>query len=146
MNLQQAMSYLEEAVPDFEGRQSGFSARCGSSRATIMDEHEFARWVANEVATGKNRRVQAAFDGIEEILRSGEIAAQDWVRGCVEAVQDIVGWKESGEEVLLHYLGPETRRTWAALEAIRADLAESSILEAEVTMWRIAHHSVRTFA
>lgn len=143
MNLQQAMSYLGKAFPELENRQGGSPAWCASSREPVFDEHDFALLVAKEMALGKNYRVQVAFDGMEELLCSGETEVRDWVCAFVEAVQEVTGWKEPAEEELVRFLGPETRRAWAALDAIRADLAECSTLEAEVTMWRAIHHTGR---
>jgi len=140
MNLQQAMSYVVQAFPELENRRAESSAWHGT-REPIFDEHVFARFIANEMAQGKSHRVQVAFDGMEELLRSGETEVRDWVCAFVEAMQDFIGWKETAEEGLVRFLGPETRRAWAALDAIRADLAECSILEAEVTMWRAVHHT-----
>jgi hypothetical protein len=143
MNLQQAMSYLGKAFPELEDRRADSPVWCRRCLEPVFDEHDLARFIAKEMAQGKNRRVQVAFDGIEELLRLGEPAVRDWVCAFVDAVQDVAGWKETGEEGLVRFLGPETRRAWAALDAIRADLAECSILEAEVTMWRAVHHSCR---
>jgi hypothetical protein len=143
MNLQQAMSYLGKAFPELEDRRADSPVWCRRCLEPVFDEHDLARFIANEMAQGKNHRVQVAFDGMEELLRLGEPAVRDWVCAFVDAVQDVAGWKETGEEGLVRFLGPETRRAWAALGAIRADLAECSILEAEVTMWRAVHHSGR---
>jgi hypothetical protein len=143
MNLQQAMWYLGKAFPELEDRQADSPIWCGRSLEPAFDEHDLARFIAKEMAQGKNHRVQVAFDGMEELLRCGETDVRDWVCAFVEAMQDVVGWEETGEEGLVRFLGQETRRAWAALDAIRADLAECSILEAEVTMWRAVHHTGR---
>ncbi|HWX94100.1 MAG TPA: hypothetical protein VNY29_15855 [Terriglobales bacterium] len=142
MNLQQAMSHVVQAFPELENRRAE-SSTWHRSGEPIFDEHDFARFIAKEMAQGKNRRVQVAFDRMEELLCSGVTEVRDWVCAFVEAVQDVAGWKETGEEGLVRFLGPETRRAWTALDAIRADLAECSILEAEVTMWRAVHHTAR---
>jgi hypothetical protein len=142
MNLQQAMSHVIQAFPELENRGAESSTWHRTGEA-IFDEHDFARFIAKEMALGKNHRVQVAFDRMEELLCSGATEVRDWVCAFVEAVQDVAGWKETGEEGLVRFLGPETRRAWTALDAIRADLAECSILEAEVTMWRAVHHTGR---
>jgi hypothetical protein len=142
MNLQQAMSYVEQAFPELENRRAELSTRHRTGEPNF-DEHDFARFIAKEMAQAKNHRVQVAFDRMEELLCSGVTEVRDWVCAFVEAVQDVASWKETGEEGLVRFLGPETRRAWTTLDAIRADLAECSILEAEVTMWRAVHHSAR---
>jgi len=143
MNLKQAMSYLGQTFPEMKNRQVVTSPWCPRFREPICDEHDFARFVVTEMAQGKSHRVQLAFDGLEEMLCSGEIEVRDWVCTFVEAVQELSEWKQTGAEGVVRFLGPETRRAWEALDAIRGDLAECSTLEAEVTMWRAVHHTGR---
>jgi len=143
MNLKQAMSYLEQTFPEMKNRRVVTSAWCPRFREPIVDEHDFARFVARELTRGKSHCVQLAFDGMEAMLCSGETEVRDWVCAFVDALQEVTGWKETGEIGFVRFLGPETRRAWMALDAIRADLADCSILEAEVTMWRAVHHTGR---
>ena len=142
MNLQQAMSLLGREFPELEACAAD-SAHLGTPPGSVFDEHDFAQLITTEMASGRGNRVQQAFDGMEALLSTGGTAARDWVCSFVEALRDVVEWKDDGTEAFFHYLGPEMRRAWAALDAIHADLAECSILEAEVTMWRAVHHSQR---
>lgn len=141
MNLQQAMSFLRHAFPELKNHQRESPTWRGTFCTAIIDEHGVARLIAKEVARGNSHDVQMVFDGIEELLCSGEGPVRDWVRALIEAVQDVAGWTSQGQNAFLWFLGPETRRAWVALDAIRADLAECSILEAEVTMWRAVHRT-----
>ena len=142
--MQQAMSHLGRQFPELEDRGAEPSALCGKPRGPIIDVHDFARFVAKQFAQGNDKRVQAAFDKMEELLQGCETEGRDWVCGFLEALQDIACWRASGDEVFVRFLGPATRRTWTALDAIRTDLADCSILEAEVMMWRVVHHQART--
>jgi hypothetical protein len=143
MNMQQAMAHLEHQFPEFESRRVKSAPVCGKSRAPMFEVYDFACFVTKQLGQGHHQRVQIAFDGMEQLLKAGETDVRDWVCGFVEAVQDVAGWKESGDEAFVRFLGPETRRAWTTLDAIRTDLADCSILETEVTMWRAVHHQTR---
>jgi len=139
---QPAISRLRRDFPEFANRSEECSEWCGRSADRIPDVYEFARLVTNLFAQSKRKRVQEAFDRIEEFLRVGSPEVRDWVYGFLEALQDVAPWRPSGSEDFVRFLGSETFRAWTALDAIRTDLEDCSTLEAEVLMWRVVHHAV----
>jgi hypothetical protein len=138
MEKLQAISHLRQSFPDFST-----NARCqefAQSADPVANGYEFARFVTAQFAHTDPKQVQRVFDQVEDFLQTGNAEVRDWVCSFLEAVQDIAAWKLSGSDVFLRFLGPETRRAWSALEAIRRDLEDCSTLEAEVLMWRMVHH------
>jgi hypothetical protein len=137
MEKAQAISQLQRNFPDFAGAE--FSRGNVGSSASTFNGYDFASFVANLFSHAEPKRVQYAFDQMEDFLRVGGAEVRDWVCTFLEALQEITAWKSSGSDVFLRFLGPESRRAWSALEAIRRDLEDCSTLEAEVLMWRIVH-------
>ena len=84
--------------------------------------------------------LQSAFDRLEDCLSSGAPDVRSWVTGFLQSLQDVTHWSSSNLEVFVRFLGPNCRRIWETLNAIRFDLADCPILEAEVLMWRVVHH------
>lgn len=84
--------------------------------------------------------LQSAFDRLEECVVSGAADVRTWVTGFLQSLQDVTTWSSSNIEVFVRFLGPHSRRIWETLNAIRFDLADCPILEAEVLMWRVVHH------
>jgi hypothetical protein len=140
MDKHEAISRLRSAFPEFDGdspaQQQGMTTR---PRDT---EHEFARFVTHLFANPDSKRVRSAFDQVEDFLCNGSVELRKWVFSFLEALQDMAGWKASGSDVFLGFLGPETKRAWNALETIRRDLEDYSALEAEVLMWRVVHRDL----
>ena len=145
MNLQQATSLLRRECPECEqppADKTPWSARREPGfHETTLDEYAVARCVAKLLIERKDPRVQHAFNLMETILASGDTKVRDWVCGFLRALQDVAGWRASGYDAFVGFLQPETRRAWFALEAIQTDLADCSILEEEITMWRVVHHA-----
>ena len=144
MNLQQATALFLREFPELDRSHAGTKAWLVSCELSFrelgLDEYAMARCVAKLLADHKTPRVQAAFDLMERVLENGDPRVRDWVCGFLRALQDIAGWRESGHEAFVAFLQPETRRAWSALAAIQTDLADCSILEEEITMWRVVHH------
>jgi hypothetical protein len=84
--------------------------------------------------------LQSTFDRLEECVVSGAAEVRTWVTGFLQSLQDVTTWSSSNIEVFVRFLGPHSRRIWETLNAIRFDLADCPILEAEVLMWRVVHH------
>ncbi len=101
---------------------------------------EFARLVTGLYQRENYGSVQSAFDRLEEFLQYGSADARSWVTGFLQSLQDVTNWSSSNIDILVRFLGPNARRIWETLEAIRSDLATCSILEAEILMWRVVHH------
>jgi hypothetical protein len=101
--------------------------------------YRFARIVRELKHHEDNRSMQAAFDRLEEFLTGENPALRDWVTGFLQALQDVASWSSQDGESFLRFMGERTRHVWATLDTIRQDLADCSILEAEVLMWRVVH-------
>jgi hypothetical protein len=84
--------------------------------------------------------LRAVFERLEVLLRSRDRNLRRSVTEFLEALQDSVGWGFAEADACLALMGPGARSIWSALHAIRSDLAECSVLEAEVGMWRVVHH------
>jgi hypothetical protein len=131
--------------PDISDLVHEFPQLTGSSVWNSSADHdgqwsEFAQLVLALYDQGSYRQVQAAFDRVEEFLNLSEPEIRAWVAGFFQTLQDIASWGRESSDVFLRFLGARSRHVWATLDAIRSDLAECSILEAEVLMWRVVHH------
>jgi hypothetical protein len=142
MDKREAISRLRSVFPEFNGENSGQQQGLASQPVNL--EHEFALLVTHLLANPDSKRVQSAFDQVEDFLRNGSAELREWVFSFLEALQDMAGWKAAGSDVFLGFLGPDTRRAWNALETIRRDLEDYSALEAEVLMWRVVHRDLPT--
>jgi len=140
MEKLQATSHLRQSFPDFAA--SLYTHEHGQSADPVTSGHELARFVTALFADADPKPVQHVFDQVEDFLQTGGAEVRDWVCSFLVAVQDIATWKLSSSDVFLRFLGPETRRAWSALEAIRRDLEDCSTLEAEVLLWRTVHHDM----
>jgi hypothetical protein len=101
--------------------------------------YQFAQFVRALKEQEDNRSVQAAFDRLEEFLTGENSELRGWVTGFLQALQDVTSWSSQDGEPFLRFMGDRTRHVWATLDTIRRDLADCSILEAEVLMWRVVH-------
>jgi hypothetical protein len=101
--------------------------------------YQFAELVRGLRQRNDNRSLQAAFDRLEELLADENPHLRDWVTGFLQALQEVTSWNSQDVEPFLRFMGERTRHVWATLDTIRLDLADCSILEAEVLMWRVVH-------
>jgi hypothetical protein len=101
----------------------------------------FAHLVRDLYEQRNYTRVQAAFDCLEEFLDNGSPELRAWVAGFLQALQEVSSWGSENSEAFSDFLGAGARRVSDTLDTIRFDLANCSILEAEVLMWRVVHHS-----
>jgi hypothetical protein len=101
--------------------------------------YRFASMVRELKDQEQNHRIQAAFDRIEDFLTGENPELRDWVTGFLQALQEVACWRPQDGEEFLRFMGDRTRHVWATLDTIRQDLADCSILEAEVLMWRVVH-------
>ncbi|GEM_PF-2955643 len=83
--------------------------------------------------------VRSTFANLEALLQSHDHAVHNQGMECLEALQDSAAWDLPEADACLAFMGPLARRLWSALDAIRCDLADASVLEAEVALWRVAH-------
>jgi len=85
-------------------------------------------------------RLRLAFQQIEDMLASGRGECRSSAIEFLEKLQDSATWLPQTDDLYPDFMGPHTRSLWSALHAIRSDLSECSVLEAEVAMWRLVHH------
>ena len=85
-------------------------------------------------------QLRQAFQQIEAMLSSGKDQCRSSAIEFLEKLQDSAGWLPQTGDPYPDLMGPQTRSLWSALHAIRSDLSECSVLEAEVAMWRLVHH------
>ena len=102
--------------------------------------YEFARLVSDFYDRGQREYVGLAFDELERFLLEGNSYVRGWVTGFLQFLQDVTSWSSPNSEAFMGFLGPKSLRLWKTLDAIRSDLADCPILEAEILMWRVAHH------
>jgi hypothetical protein len=86
------------------------------------------------------QRLRLAFQQIEAMLCSGNLEGRSSAIELLEKLQDSATWLPQTGDPYPDLMGPHTRSLWSALHAIRSDLSECSVLEAEVAMWRLVHH------
>ncbi|HST12782.1 MAG TPA: hypothetical protein VLL05_20565 [Terriglobales bacterium] len=136
------MVYRKPDISDLAGefRQLADSPAC-ANRSEPDDRrwYRFARQVRELREQEDHRSLQSAFDRLEEYLSGGNQVLRDWAMGFLQALQDVVSWSSQDGEPFLRFMGDRTRHVWATLDTIRHDLADCSILEAEVLMWRVVH-------
>jgi hypothetical protein len=131
--------------PDISDLAREFPQVAGSLACAQSGEQDDRRWyqfarIVRELKDHEDdRSIQAAFDRIEEFLTGENPALRDWVRGFLQALQDVASWSSQDGEPFLRFMGERTRHVWATLDTIRQDLADCSILEAEILMWRVVH-------
>lgn len=131
--------------PDISDLACEFPQLAGSPACPHSGKHDDRHWyqfvgfVRELKVRGDNRSLQAAFDRLEELLTGENPDLRDWVTGFLQALQDVTSWSSQDGEPFLRFMGERTRHVWATLDTIRLDLADCSILEAEVLMWRVVH-------
>jgi hypothetical protein len=131
--------------PDFSVLACKFPQLADSHDCSNSSEQDDRRWyrfaqlLRKLRDQGDTRSLQTAFDRLEEYLTSEVPVLRDWATGFLQALQDVASWSSQDGEAFLRFMGDRTRHVWATLDTIRQDLADCSILEAEVLMWRVVH-------
>lgn len=150
LEKQQVMSDLLREFPQFHGRMEEHLRRWGRDEAQCFGMPVFAHFVIDELYEPDNyERVHAAFGQMEKFLRDGSQEVRELIGlGFLETLHNVASWKSYGSEAFVRFLGPETGRVWAELEAlwrasVRLDLSERTTLEAEVLIWRMIRQSLR---
>jgi hypothetical protein len=136
------MVYRKPDISDLAGEFPHLvdsSARATSGEPDDRRWYRFAKRVRELREQEDHRSLQSAFDRLEEYLSGGNQVLRDWAMGFLQALQDVVSWSSQDGEPFLRFMGDRTRHVWATLDTIRHDLADCSILEAEVLMWRVVH-------
>jgi len=129
--------------PDISDLAGEFQRANSPTRNTAeADDHRwyrFARIVHELKQKGDQTTLKAAFNRLEEFLIGENSDLRNWATGFLQALQDVSTWSSQDGESFLQFMGERTRHVWATLDTIRLDLADCSILEAEVLMWRVVH-------
>ena len=81
---------------------------------------------------------------MERFLVEGNSYVRGWITGFLQFLQDVTSWSTPNSDAFIRFLGPNSRRLWQTLDAIRSDLADCPILEAEILMWRVVHPAEST--
>jgi len=149
MNMQQAMSFLKHAFPDFEDHSGEPASICANTTHSTVDIFEFASFAALALEKRDDRRMHAIFNLLETFLSQGSSELRDWVADAIEALQGVCAWRRQGEYTLTGLLGRETRVLWDRLEFLRRssselDLSDCSVFEAEILTWRFVREKSRT--
>ena len=110
--------------------------------ASVLDVPDFVRFLHGAVYEEKDcERVQAACDRMEEFLSKAGPDFRDMV--AIEMFESLQNAESSSDsDSFARFLGPETKRLWAELQAIwktsvKLDLQDRTVLEGEVLMSRI---------
>jgi hypothetical protein len=123
--------------------------KCGQTVGPDLDISIFKDFMTEQLYPHENYElVRAAFDRMEEFLTTRGQGNRDRIAvELLEAVQNVALCEGFGSEAFAGFLGPETKRMWAELDAIwktsvRLDLQDRTVLEGEVLISRIARQSV----
>ena len=108
----------------------------------ILDVPDFVRFQRDAVYEEEGcERVHAACDRMEEFLSKAGPEIRDMV--AIEMFESLQNAESSSDsDSFARFLGPETKRLWAELQAIwktslKLDLQDRTVLEGEVLMSRI---------
>jgi hypothetical protein len=150
MNLQQAMSYVRHALPDFDDH-AGSAALCAKALSPTIDVFDFASYIVTVLEKHDDRRTRAIFGLLENFLAQGSPDLRDWVASAIEALQGLCAWRRQGTCAFATLLGRQTRILWDRLDIIRRasselDLSDCSVFEAEILTWRFARERSRSLA
>jgi hypothetical protein len=143
VNTQQAMSLLRRRFPEFEDLSAETTQLCGHSSGRSIDIYDFAMFVTELRERLEDAQLGSAFAMVEQFLVDGSAEVREWASAWLEAVQNIASWRRYGLGAFVPCLGRESRALWDVLETIRRqsfelDLADCSVLEAEILTWRFA--------
>jgi len=89
-----------------------------------------------------DNRLRAIFEEVEALLGSRDRERRTRAIEFLEALQDSCAWDGGEPDAFQSLMGRDSRRIWSALNAIRSDLAEHSVFEEEVGIWRVVHQGL----
>jgi hypothetical protein len=109
---------------------------------SVLDVPNFVRFLRDAVYEEEDcERIHAACDRMEEFLSKAGPEIRDMV--AIEMFESLQNAESSSDsDSFARFLGPETKRLWAELQAIwktsiKLDLQDRTVLEGEVLMSRI---------
>ena len=116
--------------------------KCGQAVGPDLDISIFKDFMTEQLYQDENHElVRSAFDRMEEFLSKAGPEIRDMV--AIEMFESLQNAESSSDsDSLARFLGPETKRLWAELQAIwktsvKLDLQDRTVLEGEVLMARI---------
>jgi len=145
LEKRQLISQVLHEFPQFRKRADTGSRRSGDDAKAYLDLALFVRFLTDDLYEKENyQQVRAAFEQMEEFLRSGTAEVREWVAlGFLETLRAAASWKPYGSDAFIRFLPPESRRIWAKLDAAwNLNLDDCSVLEKEVLIWRIVRQSL----
>jgi hypothetical protein len=140
-----AAAPMVDRKPDISDLAGEFPKSVNSPARTSSAEADDHRWyrfahIIQELREKDDKStLQAAFHRLEQFLIGESPDLRNWATGFLQALQEVCSWSAQDGEAFQGFMGERTRRVWATLDTIRVDLADCSILEAEVLMWRVVH-------
>jgi hypothetical protein len=93
--------------------------------------------------------VRTVFSAVEELLQGGGKEVRELLGlSFLPALHDAASWRSFDSGAFDRFLGPKTKCLWAQLDglwktSIKLDLLDRSVLEEEVTTWRIVRQTLR---
>jgi len=108
---------------------------------SLLDVLDFTQLLHDAVHEGRCERVRSACDRVEEFLsHAGKEVRDSLAIEIFESIQNDL--YPPGSETLARFLGPETKRLWAEVQAIwrtsvKLDLQDRTVLEGEVLISHI---------
>jgi hypothetical protein len=117
----EVMPRLIADFPDFRSRwERHLELWKGKPAGSYNDIVQFAHFVAEDLyPKGKTADLQHVFDLVEHWLVNGNQNLRDLIaNGFLEDLQNVASWREFGKEVLIPFLGPESRKAWNEIEKI----------------------------
>ena len=112
----------------------------GSALPCSQGRHAVSAVLHDALHDQSEQRLRVAFRLLETMLCSGSGEDRSCAIEFLEKLQDSATWLPQTPDSYPDFMGPQTRSLWSALHAIRSDLSECSVLEAEAAMWRLVHH------
>jgi len=146
LEKRQLISHLLHEFPQFGNRADTGAKKSGDEAKPFLDLALFVRFLTDELYEKENyQQVRAAFEQMEEFLRSGTAEVRELVAlGFLETLRAAACWKPYGSDAFIQFLPPESRRVWAILDAAwNLNLDDCSVLEREVLIWRVVRQSLR---
>jgi hypothetical protein len=134
---------MDQRVPAFRRPlPKGNLSPGASGRQISAGDHSGLIRTLNARLLQNDPMARALFEDLEVLLDSRDRERRTQAVEFLEALQDSCAWGSGEPESYLSLMGPGSQRIWSALYAIRSDLAEGSVFEAEVGLWRVVHQSL----
>jgi hypothetical protein len=118
---------------------TNLSSTAAQSGLFARDYSGLIRILRHATHPQNHSRIRAMFEDVEVLLGSRDRECRTQAIEFLEALQDSWAWSDGEPDAFQSLMGPGAQRIWSTLTAIRSDLAECSVFEAEVGIWRVVH-------